>query len=454
MKGQKKPFLIVLLLLLMLAACEKTERNVRAWAWISGSNAAFPTGVYGTKGVPSPSNVPGGRRGAVSWKDSDGRFWLFGGDGLDSGGYMGPLNDLWTFDSASGQWTWVSGSEFRHEPGTYGTQGIPDPTNVPGAKTSAVAWCDPNGHVWLFGGGGSLGVLNDLWKYDPISGLWTWISGSDDPYRTGIYGTKGTPDRQSVPGARAGSVSWVGSQGKLWLFGGVGYGAIGSGCLNDLWSFDPSTLEWTWVSGSPTHSQSGVYGTKRFPAPSNVPGGRWNSFSWLDPSGKLWLFGGFGLDSAGDSDYLNDLWSFDPTTLEWTWVSGSDSIDQVGDYGTRGRASPGSREAGASWIDPQGRLWLFGGSGLDAGGYRDQLMDLWKFDPEKLLWTWESGSDMGDQVGVYGTKGTADGANYPGARFAPVSWIDLDGRLWLFGGFGFPMSGQNGYLNDLWRYDR
>lgn len=36
-------------------------------------------GVYGTKGVAGPSNVPGTREAPVSWADSSGNLWLFGG---------------------------------------------------------------------------------------------------------------------------------------------------------------------------------------------------------------------------------------------------------------------------------------------------------------------------------------------------------------------------------------
>ena len=32
-----------------------------------------------------------------------------------------------------GQWTWVSGSNTNAKPGTYGTKGVPDAANVPGA---------------------------------------------------------------------------------------------------------------------------------------------------------------------------------------------------------------------------------------------------------------------------------------------------------------------------------
>ena len=50
------------------------------WSWISGDNTVDSLGVYGVKGVASPSNVPGARRYAMSWTDSNGALWLFGGN--------------------------------------------------------------------------------------------------------------------------------------------------------------------------------------------------------------------------------------------------------------------------------------------------------------------------------------------------------------------------------------
>ena len=76
-----------------------------------------------------------------------------------------------------------------------------------------------------------------------------------------------------------------------------------------------STVEWTWVSGSNTMRQAGSYWTQGTAASSNVPGARGYAVSWLDSSGKLWLFGGYGLDSAGNSGYLNDLWKYDRQPL-------------------------------------------------------------------------------------------------------------------------------------------
>ena len=54
-------------------------------------------GVYGTEGMPAPANIPGARWDAISWTDSSGNFWLFGGGGYDVNGTDDLLNDLWKF---------------------------------------------------------------------------------------------------------------------------------------------------------------------------------------------------------------------------------------------------------------------------------------------------------------------------------------------------------------------
>src|SRR4029077_4480114 len=83
--------------------------------------------------------------------------------------------------------------------------------------------------------------------------------------------------------------------------------------------------EWAWMSGANAPNQNGTYGTQGTAAPANIPGVRnFGPISWTDASGNLWLFGGNGLDSAGTSGGgdLNDLWKYNITSNEWTWVSG------------------------------------------------------------------------------------------------------------------------------------
>ena len=239
------------------------------------------------------------------------------------------------------------------------------------------------------------------------------------------------------------------------LFGGIGRDSTVTteGMLNDLWCYNTTSGEWTWVSGSDSIDQAGIYGTKGTPAASNVPGARYESNSWEGADGDFWLFGGSGRDSAGTMEgRLNDLWRYNITSGEWTWVSGSDTVNQAGTYGTKGTPAaaniPGARRESISWVDSGGDFWLFGGYTIYG-----RLNDLWRYNTSSGEWTWISGSDIANQEGTYGIKGTPAASNIPGARYGSTSWADVDGDFWLFGGSGFDKTGEMGYLNDLWHYN-
>jgi N-acetylneuraminic acid mutarotase len=465
MKNTAKIILLAFALMAITSACQKSEETVTPeyykWTWTAGSNTVNQGGTYGTMGTPSSSNVPGAREDALTWADSSDKLWLFGGYGYDSTGYPGRMNDLWKFDPATLAWTWVSGSKVRNHAGSYGTLGVAGPSNVPGARTGAVSWTGPNGDFWLFGGlaldgTGSIGQTNDLWKFDPTTLEWTWVSGSSLRYQPGVYGTLGVAGPSNVPGARVGAVSSIDASGNLWLFGGIGYDAAGGkGWLNDFWKFDPTAREWTWVSGSDANNQIGVYGTLGTPEAANIPGGRQETLAWIDASGLFWLFGGDGFDYAGNRLKLNDLWKFDPATLEWTWIAGGKTGGTSGSYGTQGTGDstniPGARYGGTSWVDSAGIVWIFGGYGLDTAGSEGWLNDLWSFNSGNLTWAWQSGNSYHGAYGFYGTLGTADMANVPGARYFPASWIDSRDVRWIFGGYGLDSAGAGGRLNDLWR---
>ncbi len=367
------------------------------------------------------------------------------------------------FSEDSLQWAWMTGSKSVKQPGAYGARLVPDAANSPGAREDAASWTGPSGALWLFGGlaydsASALGRINDLWKYSPATGIWTWMKGSSMLNQDGVYGTKGVAADANTPGARNRPVSWTDPSGALWLFGGWGRNGIGSaGSLNDLWKYDRSTNQWTWMKGSSADTQSGIYGTKGVPAEANTPGSRKGGVSWTDASGALWLFGGDGYDKNNDQGDLNDLWKYDPATGNWTWMSGADTIGQAGVYGTKGTPnaanSPGGRLWSASWTDAAGALWLFGGYGRDSLNKEDDLNDLWRYEPATNNWTWVKGSSAGGEHGTYGTLGTAAADNTPGARFSPVAATDAGGGLWLFGGYGWDSDIQTGKLNDLWKFD-
>lgn len=290
------------------------------WTWVGGSNQPNVAGSYGTLGVAASGNVPGGRFGAVSWTDSSGSLWLFGGEGFDSTGTVHMLNDLWKFNPATKLWCWVSGGKIGDSDGNYGTQGVAGATNVPGGRYGAYSWTDANGNLWLFGGEGinlsGLSVTNwynDLWMFNPATSQWTWVTGSNTFSAPGVYGTLGLEAAGNVPGARYFGAQWIDRSGNLWLFGGAGFDASRTfNWLNDLWRFNPATNRWTWMSGSSRAGAGGTYGVLRTPAATNVPGARINPAGWVDASGDFWLFDGLGNDATDTAGELNDLWRYQP----------------------------------------------------------------------------------------------------------------------------------------------
>ena len=356
----------------------KYSITANQWTWVSGANTSFQTGTYGTKGTPAAANVPGSRDRAVSWIDGSGNLWLFGGHGLDSIGAVGDLNDLWKF--SAGQWTWVSGSDLSANlsvKGIYGTKGTAAAANVPGGRDGAVSWTDAGGNLWLFGGHGwdsgtSIGPLNDLWKFNIVSGLWTWVSGANVTAQSGTYGTQGLAGAGNVPGARQSAMGWFeAASGNLWLFGGNGLDSSAStntNNLNDLWKFNIASGQWTWVSGSNLGGQTATYGTLGVASAGNVPGSRALGTNQIDAVGNLWLFAG----SGG----LSDLWKFNIASGQWTWMNGPKLSGQPGTYGVLGAPGtgiPGPRQAAVSWIDSGGNQWFLGGWN---GSY---LNDLWRY---------------------------------------------------------------------------
>jgi hypothetical protein len=268
---------------------------------VKGDNIENPFAVYGTKGTAAAVNKPGARNNAVSWKDASGNFWLFGGQGYTATG-SGYLNDLWKYNTSTGEWTWISGDNTINPAGTYGTKGTAGASNKPGARKEAESWTDALGNLWLFGGDGytasGSGELNDLWKYSTSTGQWTWVSGDNTTSQVGVYGTKGTAGASNKPGARKEAESWTDALGNLWLFGGIGYTPSGLGYLNDLWKYQTTSNEWTWVLGDNRPNEQGVYGVKGVRAAANKPGARQANLSWTDASGHQWLFGGYGMQKA------------------------------------------------------------------------------------------------------------------------------------------------------------
>ena len=514
------------------------------WAWMFPGPAGPAINQYGTaklpswqpgKPIPMPPfatgnlNTPGGRDFAMAWTDNQGNRWVFGGFGFEvkhdnTDGIPGLLNDMWVWPTSpnedDGWWipgAWVPANlpivldtgtysaditslQLKNQAANYGTQGTGTSCaypaascTIPGARWGGITWTDTSGNLWMFGGQSGDGLLNDIWEFDMTSGPCSW----DATTGTGTFtnckwiwkagsSTANQPTVSTSPGGRWGAASYTDSAGNVWMFGGQGYDSASPskvGLLNDLWKYNIATATWTLVSGTTTADQNGLYGTQGAAAAGNAPGGRQTAVLWVDKSGNIWLFGGFGLDSKGTSgttqtgsvqigSVLNDLWKYDPVAAQWTWVSGSNLADQNGVYGTQGISNattnaaptnvPGSRWGALGWVNPDGNLFLFGGFGYGSNGTLPTgfLNDVWEYQLSTGEWIWWKGSVDADQPGTYITTpfnffqlsytNNAVGARRGAAHWAP----DPSGYIYVFGGEGYDSStgGPYGNLSDVWRY--
>jgi len=265
------------------------------WKLISGQNLVNQLGT---------NNQPSARSNSVCWIDSNGNFWLFGGDGFSSSPVLGPgpffLNDLWEYSPSANTWALVSG-----------------PANTSGkpvGRAGASYWSDGKGNVWIFGGFGfdttkAEGPLNDLWFFNSSTGQWSLINGSVTVAGSGgNYGQQAVPLASNAPPGRSLSAWWTDSQGNLWLFGGTNNNAWFpnsspqfQNLFNDLWEFKPASKTWIWIGGSK--------GPGSTAPPGASPGARTGAAVWPRSFSNAWLFGGLGTVSPlQESIVLFDMW--------------------------------------------------------------------------------------------------------------------------------------------------
>jgi hypothetical protein len=499
----------------VIVDCQHNDWNWISW-YISNTSAANNYSAVTTPLIPvnalPPADLgtPGGRDFAATWTDKtvSGRKWLFGGLGFPYPSpygkqVQGLLNDLWVYDPGEG---WIPANlptiidragDWVVEPGPLEATNVASGAS-PGSRWGSSSWSDTAGNLWLFGGqgyGSTPGqldsvLLNDLWRCTPgasidINGAgtsscpWTFVGGSTTGNQSGSYGTQGVAGAAcgtspcNVPGGRWAAATATDASGNFWLFGGQGMDSTGKiGLLNDLWEYNATANQWTWTGTGPANSnlvnQNGNYGSQGAGTTATAPGGRQAGVLWVDTSNNVWLFGGFGLDSAGTGGpagaILNDLWEF--TGGQWVWVSGSKLANQTGTYGTQETNNlspatpgsvPGSRWGAVGWSDANSNLWLFGGWGYgsvttDPTGF---LNDVWEYQQSTKGWIWWKGTSNVNQNGQYLTKGIPFVNNVVGARRGAAIWQpDPNGYVWIFGGEGFDSTqgAPPGYLDDLWTY--
>ena len=340
------------------------------WTWINGSSTTGSSGIYGTMGVPASANTPGARGyGGISWVDNVGDLWLFGGAGVDAFGFYGVLNDLWRYNIASNQWTWMKGSNSISTSSIVigGTKGLPAILNTPnGRQETNAGAADALGNLWLFGGiNNALEAYNDVWKYNIATNMWTWMAGDQTSSHTSpVYGTMGVEAPSNDPGDRFCYTKFVDSHNNLYFLGAV-LNDFGGGTISDVWKFNTSSAQWTWVGGNATISSTGSHVAKCDTNTINYPSAKIEGrASWPDSCGFFFRV-------------AETLWYYNVENNKFTWLNGT--LGDVVNYGTMGISAPSNFPAGVyganGFKDKFNNLWLFGGYPT----FGIYFNDLWRF---------------------------------------------------------------------------
>ncbi len=299
--------------------------------------------------VPVTSIAPEPRRDGEMIYDPVGkRLILFGGNS-DSG----LKNDTWAFDLNSRSWTKLA---------TTGAQ--------PSGRFGFDAVYDPIGHQLVMYSGQGAGFFNDTWTLNLTTLEWRDVSPAADSARPKRrYGSGGVfdPVTRSLV-SFAGFTSEAGRFQDTQSFGLAGnswtdwtpagtkpqvrclltaafdkanrrmiiYAGQRNGALDDIWSFDLASRQWTNLT------------------PSVRPPGRFWSTSFVNAAGRFVIFGG------SNGSYFNDTWEFDLNTRQWTQL-------QI--------ANPPELRNGmmGASLDGEDRFFIFGGTGNNGN-----LNDLWE----------------------------------------------------------------------------
>lgn len=290
---------------------------------------------------------------------------------------------------SGGEWTWMHGNQPAGALANYGVQGVPSPTNTPGARYESLRWVDLQGNLWLHGGqsndpqGG--GAFSDMWMYDISLGMWVWMNGPMWSVPAfGTYIQQGVFSPAYYPASAGfGSTEFTDADGNFWLLEGNG--------SPNLWKYDVSINQWAWMHGPGFPAMPyGSPGTQNVFASSNMPGGFTEHHSgWGDTLGNLWLFGGTYMTVPGCSDLM---WTYDTQLNQWKWVSGNPSnLSGLPVYGIQNVPSPlntpGPRNVYISWKSSADELYIYGHGGFCGADF----LDLWKYNTGTGEWTWVSG---------------------------------------------------------------
>ncbi len=224
-------------------------------------------------------------------------------------------------------------------------------TDVLPDERHSEGYCVFNERLYIYGGRGKTGRMNDLWQFDCEEHKWSCLSKCD---------------ARNGPIIRSGCL--LQHDGHNSLFVGFGFDTQPTAHC-DMYRFDLTTHEWSGPLVS---------------AENRSPPARINFSSWLYDE-CIWIFGG----SPDGYTCYEDIWKFNTMTYKWTKIK------------TEGYGPPGCQWCSCK-LWKQSKVIFFGGhlsDGMNANTFHmldlvtlkwDNLMKPWKPITQEKDITWDT----------------------------------------------------------------
>ncbi len=264
----------------------------------------------GTLGVPDENNHPGGIAYSGMTVDKYDNLWLYSYE------YNG---ELWMFNTTSWMFMRVFG---QHPSNTLPSKGaIPGQAGEdvwPGQYEGHCLVADTQNNLWLLGGYNYYGISNSVWHFNTTSLNWNFIYGSTFPitrtHNATFYG--GT----ELAGC------FMDENDRVWLFGGWGQSASGTGDYGSLWTFDTSgTRQYELEYGPDTFKARSVSVSADFHA-DNHPGASQGSLLVDRMDGTLLLVPGTTFNDNGTAGASDQVWVYSKSLKQWKLGYGSINV--------------------------------------------------------------------------------------------------------------------------------
>lgn len=249
--------------------------------------------------------------------EQDEHIYVFGGKSQNDT----VNNHLFSYNTTSGEWTWISGVLSGNDAGSYGIKKQFSFNNTPSARANIASGVYDD-QFFVFGGGNasnqSSTLHNDIWCYDKNTQQWKWLNGAAYPNGTGYFSGPCIQDSLSLPDARVmaycADAGDIDSCGNLYVFGGnkTDHTAV----LNDVWVYNIPSDVWTLLKPEKPLINKAVFRTFNQPDIDNNPGSIMGYASWIGKDGYLYVFGG--LCHTPQTVVYNTMWKLVPDTSCWT----------------------------------------------------------------------------------------------------------------------------------------